>query len=64
MRLLDELNALLNDANLGLPSTQSRVHSNGKNLLWIRKALGKRTDINPRINELLKLNANQLAKES
>ena len=60
--LLDELNELLRSTRLGLPEHAREVHSSGKNYKWLKKNLGNKPDVPPRIRELLNKSLNELTK--
>ena len=60
--LLDELNELLSREPLGLPDHASEVHTSGKNYKWLKKNLGSKETVPPRIRELLGKSLNELTK--
>lgn len=62
MTLLDELNALLEKANLNLPAFRCNVSRSGQNQQWLQKNLKRHADCPARIKELVALPMAALVK--
>lgn len=60
--LLDELNGLLSDSELNIPSIRRTVDTSGRNLAWLAKHIHERNTVSPRLAELVSMSIQQLVK--
>jgi hypothetical protein len=64
MTYLEELNELLNNSELDLPSFRKVVDRSGSNLPWLKKHVGKNQKANDRLKYLIGLDLKTLLEES
>jgi hypothetical protein len=60
--LLDELNEILKKVKPHIPDYAREVHSNGRNLKWLKKNFGNKPETPERMKELLNMPINHLTK--
>ena len=59
---LDELNMLLSNVELDIPSIRRTVDTSGRNLAWLAKHIESRNVISDRLRELVNMPIQELVK--